>query len=537
MKQEKTPLCLATPKLSLVLASGTVFCAVLSTNILPAQARTPWRQPFHSDAIWNTPIGNSASYSAPVGLGKSDEFAAPDVEYHYRGLNKDPEVSTGSYAGNIRFPYYAIPNMSHGSAPNNCTSYVQPDGNTLWQWQYFSRSGFGANLNLSTMQVGTANQWGDIQLTDTWSEAEWGTHGGSMMSTLGGSIRRGELTGGANPSNVNNGDGDSIRHAMKLNVDGARYLYNGTPNGDGRKGSGWRWPAFTADSCAPGCYGGNNPDFAIGSLLAIPASTDLNTLNLETKAGKKVAWTAKNFGFYIVDSSGWTANEISVEKGVSQELQAHYGAVSGNAFPASFGRDMMKIFARLAVVTNNSPSAFGGPGSRLTGRPASLGGINTIADGIYKIKSKANGLYWDVPYASTNNGVKIGLYTGNSNTNQRFQFRHYGNGYYTIKAVHSGKGVDISGVSLNDGATVQQYDLPNPPSDNQLFSVIPLEGAFIIEARHSDKAIQIPNSDSPELRQYTTAGGKNNQLWHLEYVSAPLSSMRVQSTSPSGQGF
>src|SRR5256885_16134132 len=64
-----------------------------------------------------------------------------------------------------------------------------------------------------------------------------GAHGGSMLSSLGGVIRLGELV-----------PGGTIRHALKVNLFGRDNYYTGSGS--------YRWPATTADGCAPGCYGG-----------------------------------------------------------------------------------------------------------------------------------------------------------------------------------------------------------------------------------------------------------------------------------------
>ena len=114
-----------------------------------------------------------------------------------------------------------------------------------------------------------------------------GAHGGSMLSSLGGVIRLGELV-----------PGGTIRHALKVNLFGADNYYSGS--------GGYRWPATTADGCAPGCYGGSVPALRMGSLLALPPSVDVNSMGLETDAAKILAHAFQDYGGYTVDDTAWS---------------------------------------------------------------------------------------------------------------------------------------------------------------------------------------------------------------------------------------
>src|SRR5438093_13541270 len=107
--------------------------------------------------------------------------------------------------------------------------------------------------------------WWDHEKEDLLKTGSSGAHGGSMLSSLGGVIRLGELVRGG-----------TIRHALKVNLFGADDYYTGYGS--------YRWPATTADGCAPGCYGGSVPALRMGSLLALPPSIDVNSMGLETNA-------------------------------------------------------------------------------------------------------------------------------------------------------------------------------------------------------------------------------------------------------------
>src|SRR5947209_20410093 len=87
-----------------------------------------------------------------------------------------------------------------------------------------------------------------------------GGHGGSKLSSIGGTIRLGELV-----------PGGMIRHAMKVSLDAPANLFFDTSTG------GFRWPAPVADFCAPTCYRGPNPALQLGALLALPPGFEMHS--------------------------------------------------------------------------------------------------------------------------------------------------------------------------------------------------------------------------------------------------------------------
>ena len=45
-----------------------------------------------------------------------------------------------------------------------------------------------------------------------------------------------------------------------------------------------------------------------------------------------------------------------------------------------------------------------------------------------------------------------------STDNQKFEVKYLSNGYYEIKAKHSGKVLDVAGAGTTNGTRIQQYD-------------------------------------------------------------------------------
>src|SRR2546428_14043598 len=111
-----------------------------------------------------------------------------------------------------------------------------PDGHTLTQGQPFARC----------TADGSATMWWSIS-NDLFGTGVEGGHGGSKLSSIGGTIRLGELV-----------PGSVIRHVMKVNLYGlSNYYYDATTPGDPR-------PASQAGSCASTRYAGAPSALRIG---------------------------------------------------------------------------------------------------------------------------------------------------------------------------------------------------------------------------------------------------------------------------------
>ena len=240
---------------------------------------------------------------------------------------------------------YVVPSDNSNSG----AAFLARDGRTIIQMQPIARCTAGGP---GTALIKFAN-------VDLYGDGIKGAHGGSGLSTLGGTIRLGELRPGQ----------PGMRHALKANVYSAAELYHATS-----RANSFRWPAITSDSTwsTYGTVAGpNNANTAMkmGALLAIPATTSISSLALETEPGKQMAWTLQNYGAYISDSYPGGGFGFSVEEGsagsFAAQFQKDYGypvlvRYNGNT---PWSRDLAKIRVALRVVNNNSPTSIGGGGT------------------------------------------------------------------------------------------------------------------------------------------------------------------------------
>ena len=365
--------------------------SVTSAAPPPTATRDPMKWPFAATSVWNMPIGSGATY---VASGLHFTTTPNSTEYWYDMPQSDHErivltptapltnvyISNVGWSGGDRCTAtggiffaapipasYVVPNSTY----NNGAAILLADGLTIVQTQPFTKcAGYSY---ATTMQVPSSLSIWEYNLQT--GDGILGAHGGSDLSTLGGTIRLGELR-----------PGTQMRHALKINVDSVTSL--GLCSGNFN--ACFTWPAATADGYAANAGSGygsatNNSNSAMkmGALLAIPASVNIGTIGLQSVPGQMLAWTLQNYGAYIVDSRSSPGFDLCIEDGTAgskaDEFQADYGFPfdgrlgyvtltdsTGAPTPqAKWVSDIRLIIDYLSVVGNNSPTTIGGGGNPL----------------------------------------------------------------------------------------------------------------------------------------------------------------------------
>ncbi len=347
----------------------------LRPTSLPSQSfpksRNPLEWPFTQDSIWNMPVGSGAEY-VPAGIGASlsmgmttDEdvlILEPSAPLKPVVLNDAGWDSSKTRCGSLKpgqtafdeqIPvpdgFYTDPGYK-GTTPNMGAAILMPDGETIKQTQPFHVCPDGT-ITSQYLKPDTNLKTG---------RGIEGAHGGSGMSSIGGTVRLGELL-----------PGSVIRHALKVNVYAKKYLYytakEATP--------GYRWPALNADGYAGElAYGGSVAATEMGALLALKPDFDLGALR--TEPAKILARAFKNYGAYIVDDTAWDVYSLETEWSpdgrVADEFQKAWGfpfevntlsTCTDLEQACAWAKDMADIFSALYVVDNSSSSTVGGGGT------------------------------------------------------------------------------------------------------------------------------------------------------------------------------
>ncbi len=90
---------------------------------------------------------------------------------------------------------------------------------------------------------------------------------------------------------------------------------------------------------------------------------------------------------------------------------------------------------------------------------------------------------------------------------------------YNVIAAHSGKLLDVEGVSTADGARAIQW--PANGGRNQRWRLLPTGDGFEMVADHSGKVLDVEGAsvaDGPPAIQWPAHGGAN-QRWRLSVVA------------------
>ncbi len=149
---------------------------------------------------------------------------------------------------------------------------------------------------------------------------------------------------------------------------------------------------------------------------------------------------------------------------------------------------------------------------------------NSNITGNYYLQNRSSNLYMDVSGGpgATQDAANIQQYSLLNATNQRFKFTHLGDGAYKITAVHSGKAIDVSGISKADGANIFQYTYYG--TANQQFVLVPTNnGYYKLIAKHSGKVVEVSgcsNANSGNVQQWSN-NGQVCAEWKL--IAAPAS--------------
>jgi hypothetical protein len=316
------------------------------------QLRDKHKQPFSSNSIWNMPIGANAEY-VPANLGQSKRVSL-EINYYIITQESDPKVPWyypqnwgvgrcelgGEQLGLIHVPEdLIVEDATPLKTPNNAAAFLDPDGETLIQLNPLARCKAG----------GPVFGYPTPREESIYGMGITGGQGGSGLSSIGGTIRLGELLPSAPP----------IPHALKLLLYAHQYLYREPP--------GYRWPAIRSDSYAyeddsPLKYRGVNPKLVMGTLLAIPPEIREEDLGLQTLPGKKLFHALQDYGGYIVDDTAWDTYAIALENGAEDEFKSTYGYSFGKDSGA-FYQDINQLFQTLSIVDNNTAETIGGGGT------------------------------------------------------------------------------------------------------------------------------------------------------------------------------
>ena len=329
-----------------------VAMAVLNTGLALAAdfptERDPALWPFAADDPWNHPIGSEARYEK-VEYGFNNRQTSGSIVncLHYsvnvfRAAPDDPRRNVrtwygdngGQFQGTIRMPENAAPSVGTDAH----MAVIDESGRVVTEMGLVQRD-----------EYGHVSCWLAFQNDLTGPGFFPRIHGTRAAGTasLGGLIRKGELTGG-------------IRHALAVGTDPSNL------NSNAPGGKTFVWPACSSDYEFPQSlwppntkpyedWYGKRGNLFIGSLLAIPPDVDVAQLGFgDSGPMYEIAKAFQDYGGYVVDMAGAPLVLYAEPSAQSElgELNAGGGA----------GLRLDEVLPHLRLVANNGPDRIGGGG-------------------------------------------------------------------------------------------------------------------------------------------------------------------------------
>ncbi|GAA1784851.1 RICIN domain-containing protein [Luedemannella flava] len=143
---------------------------------------------------------------------------------------------------------------------------------------------------------------------------------------------------------------------------------------------------------------------------------------------------------------------------------------------------------------------------------AATGSIGSGGATYYRITAQHSGRVMDVYGVSTTDSAEVKQWSWNGGANQRWAFEDAGGGYYRVVSQNSGKCLDVSGASTADGANIIQYTCTG--GANQQWQWRATGSYFQLVARHSGKCLDVVSADTADgadIQQYACGSGANQQ--------------------------
>ena len=146
----------------------------------------------------------------------------------------------------------------------------------------------------------------------------------------------------------------------------------------------------------------------------------------------------------------------------------------------------------------------------------------TVADGVYELVGAGSGKALDVSGASRDDGAHAQIWPRNSTMAQMFRVRLEADGFYSVRALHSGKALDADLGNVVPGARVNQWS--DCGTANQRWRVdVAADGSWTLVSAASGLALDVSGGSSADgaAVQTWTPNGTSAQSW----VAVPVTSL------------
>ena len=162
----------------------------------------------------------------------------------------------------------------------------------------------------------------------------------------------------------------------------------------------------------------------------------------------------------------------------------------------------------------------------------------TVDDGIYTISSKlAPNMCLDINQCSKDDKANLQLWQKNGTDAQKFKVQYNSDGYYTIKAMCSGKFIDVANSGKKNGTNIWQYG--GNGTDAQKWFIVPDgEGYYCLLPKCNNLCMDVYGAkavDGANIHCWGVHGGDNQRFKFEKCEDKPSSSKSNTAQNTAGK--
>ncbi len=155
----------------------------------------------------------------------------------------------------------------------------------------------------------------------------------------------------------------------------------------------------------------------------------------------------------------------------------------------------------------------------LVGTPRAAAAVAPVAGGSYRIVNETSGKPFGVSGGSTADGAAIVGSAEDGTLDQVWMLQSAGNGYYNLIDANSGKALDDTNGSTQNGNPMQQWTISGTGNSNQQWQIVSLgNGYYNVVNRTSGLVLDLTNgntADGTTIQQWSGGGNNPNQSWQF----------------------
>ena len=296
--------------------------------------------------------------------------------------------------------------------------------------------------------------------------------------------------------------------------------------------------------------GGNallNNSGARVNIIADTAAPTINDVKVSNVSGRGYTVTCKvsdNVGVTKVTMPTWTV------KNGQDDLVWHTATISGNTatFHVGIGDHNLEsgdylthIYAYDAAGNSSSAAAPVVTLPNILSGPTARG---TLEDGVYIIASSINrNLVLDVSGVSKDAGANVHGWMSSGGENQLWYIKSIGGGLYTVRALHSGRYINVAGSGTANGTNLHQWNNGTPSGDEKWRITNNGDGTYTFIAAVNGLALDLADGKAANGQnvQCWTSNGTGAQKWSLipssvkeDFYGPEISNIRITEVSTKG---